>query len=248
MNAKTSSVRVTPYDLFIIAVTLLSILNLILYTVLSAQSLQYAIAAVDYILSVLFLVDFIRLLRKAKSKRQYFFREFGWADLLASLPFPQLKLLRIFRLIKAYALIKRVGAREMWHEFGRQRASAAVWIVLFVIILLLEFGSVGILLIEENAPGATITGASDALWWVYVTITTVGYGDTYPVTNAGRILGAFVMLVGVGLFGVVTGFLANKFLPRQASEENTTMINRDAAISSLRDEVRELKEIIKKQS
>src|SRR5207245_1017237 len=57
-----------------------------------------------------------------------------------------------------------------------------------------------------------ITTASDAVWYVIVTITTVGYGDKYPVTNPGRIVGVLIMVVGVGLFGVLTGFLANAFV------------------------------------
>lgn len=236
--------EVRPYDLFIMAVTILSIINLILYMLINNTSLLYAIAMIDFLLSGLFFVDFLRLFTAAPSKRQYFFREFGWADLLASTPFPQFKILRIFRLVKAYGIVRRAGGRAVMHQLLRERASAAVLIVLFTIILLLEFGSVGILAIEGNNPEANITSASDALWWVYVTITTVGYGDAYPVTNAGRLLGVFVMLVGVGLFGVVTGFLANKFLPQSRESEETTMLNKDAAIAQIQDELREIRNLI----
>ena len=79
-------------------------------------------------------------------------------------------------------------------------------------ILVLEFGSLEILHIEQNAPGANITSASDALWYVIVTISTVGYGDRYPVTNDGRIVGSLIIIVGVGIFGTFTGYLANLFL------------------------------------
>jgi voltage-gated potassium channel len=73
------------------------------------------------------------------------------------------------------------------------------------------------LLTDLSGPTANIKNAADALWWVYVTITTVGYGDRYPTTSAGRIVGVFVMTAGVGLFGTLSGFLANKFLaPPQA--------------------------------
>ena len=79
-------------------------------------------------------------------------------------------------------------------------------------ILVLEFGSLGILYIEQYQQGANITSASDALWYVIVTISTVGYGDRFPVTDNGRLLGTLIIVIGVGIFGTFTGFLANLFL------------------------------------
>ena len=71
-----------------------------------------------------------------------------------------------------------------------------------------------------TSANANITSPSDALWWVYVTITTVGYGDRFPVTNWGRIVGVIVMTAGVGLFGTLSGYLAQTFLsPSKAKEE-----------------------------
>lgn len=239
---------VRPYDLFMFAVTILSLVNLSLYLFIRDDSLLIAVGSIDVILSGLFLIDFLRLFFRAPKRTTYFFKQFGWADLLASMPFPQFKILRVFRLVKAYGLIKRAGWKNIRQSFSNDRAATAIFIVLFIIILLLEFGSVGILAIEGDDPNANIHTASDALWWVYVTITTVGYGDTYPVTNAGRVLGAFVMLVGVGLFGVVTGFLANKFLPSSDGEKSESVaVNKDASLRQLNQEVRELRELIKKK-
>ena len=70
-------------------------------------------------------------------------------------------------------------------------------------LLLLEFGAGLTLSVELQAPDGNIKDASDALWYVYVTVTTVGYGDRFPVTNAGRVLGVVIMTVGVGLFGTL---------------------------------------------
>jgi voltage-gated potassium channel len=89
-------------------------------------------------------------------------------------------------------------------------------------ILVLQFGSLGILYLEQNAPGANIRTASDALWYTIVTISTVGYGDQYPVTNAGRVVGSLIIVVGVGIFGTFTGYLANVFLsPRKMTTEKS---------------------------
>jgi voltage-gated potassium channel Kch len=94
----------------------------------------------------------------------------------------------------------------------RDCAGSALLMLLLMGILVLEFGSLEILHIEPNAPGANITTASDALWYNIVTISTVGYGDKYPVTNRGRIVGSLIILIGVGIFGTFTGYLANLFL------------------------------------
>ena len=97
-----------------------------------------------------------------------------------------------------------------------------------------------ILRVEDGKEGANIQTASDALWWSYVSITTVGYGDRFPVTNTGRVIGAAVLAVGVGLFGVITGFLANLFLaPRRAQKEQLPDPGAD-----LRLELSELRRVI----
>jgi voltage-gated potassium channel Kch len=105
----------------------------------------------------------------------------------------------------------------------------------------LQFGSMFVLGAEANAENANIRTASDALWWSYVTVTTVGYGDRFPVTNYGRLIGVAMLTIGVGLFGVLTGFLANAFLaPAKAEPE---VIQQPA--DDLRQEIAELKRLVR---
>ena len=87
-------------------------------------------------------------------------------------------------------------------------------------IVVIEFSGIFILDTERHDPNANIKTASDALWWAYVTVTTVGYGDKYPVTTAGRFVGVLLMTIGVGLFGVLTGYLANAFLKPTAESQS----------------------------
>ena len=119
---------------------------------------------------------------------------------------------RLFRVVRVVRLLREVGPRRFFDAVLRDRASSALLVVIFLALVLLEFGSALILAIEIRAPDGNITNASDALWYTYVTVTTVGYGDHYPVTNAGRVVGVLIMTVGVGLFGTLTGFLANAFV------------------------------------
>jgi len=69
------------------------------------------------------------------------------------------------------------------------------------------------------SPAANITTSEAAVWWSFVTMSTVGYGDFYPVTTMGRLVAVIFIIIGVGLFGVVTGFLANAFLGEEQALE-----------------------------
>jgi voltage-gated potassium channel Kch len=209
------------YEMFIGALSVLSIVNLVLsYMFRQDQNLQYVVLMMNAIFMPIFFADFVYRLFTAESKTRYFFRDFGWADLLSSLPFPQAKILRLFRLWRVIRLIRNFGLRNMVRELIDSRAANALLTVVFLVFCVLEFGSLAVLGAEQYADGANITNASSALWWAFVTITTVGYGDRFPVTNVGRLVGVFVMIAGVGLFGTLSGFLANTFLapPKKKQE------------------------------
>jgi voltage-gated potassium channel len=203
---------------------------------------------VDLLLSGIFLIDFLFRLHRAPSRSGYFFRGFGWADLLASLPFPQAKILRIFRLIRVWRLLRRYGARNIARSLIRDRAGSALLSLLLLGILVLEFGSIAMLIAERGDPDANIKTASDAMWYIIVTMSTVGYGDRYPVTNHGRELGTLVIVVGVGIFGTLTGYLANLFLSpepapaagstdsaRQLAELQELMVKQQEVVARLED-------------
>ncbi len=179
------------------------------------------------IMTPIFLGDFFYRFFTTESKSGYFFRNFGWADLLSSLPFPNFKILRLFRLWRVIRLFRKFGVRNLAHEFITHRAENALLTVVFLVLCVLQFGALAILRAELQSPDANIGSASDAVWWVFVTITTVGYGDRFPVTNTGRIIGVLVMIAGVGLFGTLSGFLANQFLTPPAAKEEEAVVYAD---------------------
>jgi hypothetical protein len=221
MTRLTASSRARGYELFVGALSVLSIVNLVLQILIDDPALDTVLLAMNGLLSVIFLGDFLYRILSAPSKRNYFFREFGWADLLASVPVQQAKIFRVFRLFRVVRLLRADGVAGIGGRLLRDRAGSALYSLLLMGILVLQFGSLWMLRIEQNAPGANITTASSALWYVIVTISTVGYGDRFPVTNSGRLLGALIIIVGVGIFGTFTGYLANLFLaPRGAKASN----------------------------
>jgi len=215
LASSSANEPVVRYEIFIGALSILSLVDLVLVVVLRDPATQTVVRTVDLLLSIVFLADFGARLYRAPSRWGYFLRQFGWADLLASLPFPYAKVLRVFRLARVVRLLRRYGTRNIGRSLIKDRAGSALLTLLLAGILVLEFGSLAMLHVEKGAPGANIATAADALWYVIVTISTVGYGDQYPVTVAGRWLGTLVILIGVAIFGTLTGYLANYFLSPQ---------------------------------
>jgi voltage-gated potassium channel len=215
------------YEIFVGIISILSILNIVLNIVYRYLSVDADVSGVldimNGLFTIIFLGDFTYRILTAPSKKDYFFRDFGWADLLASIPFDQgfLKILRVFRLYRVYRLMKNVGPKKIVNTLTKDRAGSALYVLLLMGIMVLEFGALAVLKAENVNPDANIKTAQDAVWYVIVTISTVGYGDRYPTTSWGRVVGTITILIGVGIFGTFTGFLANFFLAPQKQEEET---------------------------
>ena len=215
----------TGYELFILLVSILSIFNLVVYILPGVDPLiKDVIFIIDIVLTIIFIADFLYRFFTAESKTRYLLREWGWADLLACIPAQQFKVFRLFRIFRVIRLLQKFGLRNMLNEVTENRASSALYLTVFMVIFVLEFAGIAIAQTEAGQPGANIETASDAIWWGFATITTVGYGDYHPVTNTGRVVGVIVMFLGVGLFGVLTGFLANAFLSPGTDEESAAMV------------------------
>ena len=137
----------------------------------------------------------------------------GWIDLLSSVPLiGYLRVGRIFRLIKLLRIIRAFKTTNHFvqHVFVN-KTKGALTSASVIAILLVIFSSIAILHVETD-PNSNIKTAEDAIWWAYVTITTVGYGDRFPVTTEGRIVAAILMTAGVGLFGTFTAYMASLFV------------------------------------
>ncbi len=223
------------YEIFIASLSILSILNLILLYAITDQALDTVLLIINIPLTIIFFIDFLYRLKTAPDRGYYFWRNWGWADLLASLPFEQTKILRVFRLVKVYRLLKEYGIRNIGRAVLKDRAGSALLMLLFIGIIVLEFGSLEMLRLEGDTPDANITTASDALWYVIVTMSTVGYGDEYPITNPGRFLGVVIIVVGVGIFGTLTGYLANLFLSPEKKEQAGSRSDVQQSLAALKD-------------
>ena len=240
---RSSGFKETSYELFIGALSVLALVNLALYYLIDNRVVEGVIAIIDRLLSLVFLADFLNRLLTAQSKGRYFFR-LGWADLFSSLPFPVAKLLRLGRIVRTGKLLGERGSRRIVRQLLRRRAESTLFVLLFIITLLLEFGGMGMAAIEGRSPEANIRTASDAVWYTFVTITTVGYGDRYPVTSEGRLMGFVIMIAGVALFGTLTAYLANAFLSpgKKKKRQGATADTPQAALAELKQLLSEQKQ------
>jgi voltage-gated potassium channel len=217
-DANLESLENPGYQIFILALSVLSLANIVLLLPFwgIGQQQTEVLLIVDLLLTVVFLSDFAYMLFTAESKREYFLHRGGWLDLLGSLPFG--RVFRIFRVLRVGRLLREYGFRALGEWLVRERAQSALYVVTFLVVLMLEVSSILMLPLEASSPDANITTGGDALWWGMVTVTTVGYGDQYPVTTGGRALGVLVLILGVALFGTFTGYLANAFLSPSKQE------------------------------
>ena len=204
------------YEMFILALSILSLANILVILLSPSILTKRVVATYDFLLAFGLLGDFIIRLIRAPDKAKYFFKDFGWLDFLGSLPINGFRIARLFRIIRVIRQMQKLGAKKLVKQFSLRRAASTLLGVVFYIILALELASVLILHVELPADQANILTPSDALWWTFVTITTVGYGDHYPVTEIGRGIGLLLMISGITLFGVLTGYLANAFTRPEA--------------------------------
>ena len=232
--SNNKDVRHINYELFILVLTALSILNLVFMVLDRDDDVVQVALRVNVLLSLVFFIDFLLRLRAADSKRQYFLNHFGWLDLLGSLPVPGASLARIMRFVRTWRLLRRMGGRKVVRLVVARRADTALLFIILSVILILEFGSIAILKAESQARNANITTAEDAWWWVIVTISTVGYGDEYPVTAAGRFVANFVIFAGVAVFGTLSGYLANIFLGERNNANKADSISNEAILAEIK--------------
>ena len=173
---------------------------------------------IDDIICLVFLCDFGLRFYRAKNKLR--FMRWGWIVLVSSIPTMEymragraIRLLRILRILRAFR-----STRHLIQHVFRSRTRGTLATAAIIAVLTIIFSSISILEVEHD-PKSNIKTAEDAIWWSYVTITSVGYADKYPVTTEGRIIAALLMAVGVGLFGTFTAFLASWFVEKTKKEE-----------------------------
>jgi len=219
---------------FQIVILILSVIVLGALVADTAFSLPPEIARVlkkiDTLICAVFLADVCARFYRAKSKLA--FLKWGWIDLIASIP--NLTILRWGRLVRVFQIIRLIRALRATHKITalllKDKFQTGVASVVLTSILLVIFGSLGILICEQADPQGNIKTAADAVSWSVATITTVGSADKYPVTPEGRLLAMIVMFCGVGLFGGMSGLAASFFI---GAKEKTIVTEENKILARL---------------
>ena len=160
----------------------------------------------DNLCCMVFLGEWIYRLYHAPHKGKFILRNI--IDLAASFPIWWLPGLKAFRLVRVMQIIRIVGSINRFVAYCRNNVIQTARFCFFIVfVLLMMIGPVLILFFEYE--DGSINTAENALWWTYCTVTTIGYGDLYPVTTGGRIFTVFVSLGGIGMFGIISTLLIN---------------------------------------
>jgi voltage-gated potassium channel len=250
------------YNIFILVLTVLSLAVMVVMLLPLSDETIKLLSVYDNLICVIFLIDFLNNLRNAPKKSDYFIGQRGWLDLLGSIPslglvtnagkyVGLLRLARLSRLARIARLLRGENKKTLVKDILENRSRYAMFLTILLTILVLTVASVLVLQFESQSPDANITAGGDALWYSIVTITTVGYGDRYPVTAAGRVTAAFIMFMGVGIIGALSSILASLLVGSSAPAEEEVAVAQPAPtveIDTIRNELAAIRQLLERMA
>jgi voltage-gated potassium channel len=212
MNEDLVKKEISLFNILILVLSVYVLFSLIISTFFSlSEELTTLLNYIDNLICLVFLIDFVIRFRNADNKLA--FMKWGWVDLIASIPSVDFlragRILRLIRLVRVFRALK--STKLIYEHINRNKKQSALTSVALISFLMVTFSSIAILQFEKDV-NSNIKTAEDAIWWSYVTITTVGYGDKFPITTEGRIIGAMLMTAGVGIFGTFTALVSSWFI------------------------------------
>lgn len=191
------------------------------------SSLQNVLSKSEVIIVIIFSIEYLLRIWISEKKIKYIFSFYGLIDLLAILPFflsmnidlRSIRIFRLFRIIRSFKLLKYSNAIN---NFRKAFKDIKEELILFFIAstLILYLSAVGIYFFENPAQPEQFKSVFHSLWWALATLTTVGYGDIYPITVGGRIFTYFILMIGLGVIAIPTGLIASALTKISESNKN----------------------------
>jgi voltage-gated potassium channel len=205
---------------FAIFIQFLIILSVVTFSIETLPDLKLQtrviLNSIEICCVVIFTLEYLARIYVADKKVKFIFSFFGLIDFFAILPFylsfgVDLRSLRVLRLFRIFRLLKLVRYNKAIRHFTQAMVMAREQIILFmsITLVLIYFAAVGIYYFENEAQPEYFSSIFDSLWWSIVTLTTVGYGDVYPITIGGRVFTFFILLIGLGIVAIPTGIISS---------------------------------------
>ncbi len=224
-NNETKAGRI--FDLVIQTLIVISLISFTVETTpnLSPQ-LQYILYLVEVFSVAVFTVEYLLRIIVADNKLKFIFSFFGIIDLIAILPFYltvglDLRSIRVFRLFRLFRMFKLARYSRAVKRFSLVFVRIKEELILFLIatLFLLYIASVGIYYFEHAVQPEQFGSVFQCMWWAVATLTTVGYGDVYPVTVGGKIFTFLILMIGLGIVAIPSGLIASALTKVIAEED-----------------------------
>ena len=214
------------FDLSLQSLILISIVTFSIETLPNLkQSTLKLLNITEAVIVSIFTIEYLLRLYVADKKLSYIFSFYGLIDLIAIIPFYisagiDLRSLRVFRLFRLAQSFKLIRYSKAMRRFTQAFMMAKEEFILFGILtlMLLYLSAVGIYYFEHTAQPEAFKSIFHSLWWGVTTLTTVGYGDVYPVTLGGRIFTFFILIIGLGIVAIPAGIIASSLSQTRKSK------------------------------
>jgi len=218
-----------PARLFAFTIQSLIVVSLVTFSIDTLPDLSSDTRELLYIIEVItvaiFTFEYVLRVMVAEKKARFIFSFYGLVDLAAILPFYiasglDLRAVRVFRLLRLVRILKLFKYNQAIRRFHRALVIAREELILFgfVALIMLYLAAVGIYYFENAAQPEQFKSVFHSLWWAVTTLTTVGYGDMFPITAGGKVFTFLILTIGLGIVAVPTGLVASAL--SQAREED----------------------------
>jgi len=233
--------RETNWIVFVFLIVILAVIDLIFLLLPIDQAAKNVILVVALVINAIFWIDSFYWLKKLPNRR-YLTHYHGRLAFIGNIPF--FSPLRLLQIWLFYKQLRKLDIQVDRDFKVKQNTKGVLLLFIYIAIVIFQTASVFVLIFESGDPAANINTSGDALWWAFVTVATVGYGDRVPVTAGGRMTALFLMVVGIAMFGIFTSTLSDWFRrPRRLRETHKKKEDENRAVT-----VAEMRQLLDQQS
>ena len=205
------------FSYFIISLIIVSLVTFSIETIKELDEKYYLyLKYIEIGTIIIFTFEYFLRVSLERNKLQFIFSFYGLIDIIAILPFYlsiglDLRSLRIFRLFRLFRIFKLFKYTKAIDKIKKAISAIKEELIIFIVasLFVLYIAAVGIYFFENKAQPDVFSSVFDCLWWAVATLTTVGYGDMFPVTMGGRFFTTIIVFIGLGIIAVPTGLFAS---------------------------------------